>query len=52
MRVPLGSADGPLRLVYELEHESLAEIRNATVHAFVCMALVPRAAWMTAYPEG
>ena len=40
---PPGSSDGPFRLLYELERESLSEIRNATVHALVCMALVPRA---------
>ena len=39
---PPGSSDGPFRLVYALERESLSELRNATVHAAVCMALVPR----------
>ena len=38
----IGSADGPLRLVYEFPNESVGEIRNATVHAFVCMTLQPR----------
>jgi hypothetical protein len=42
-RVPPGTSEGPFRLLYELENESLGEIRNATVHAFACMALVPRA---------
>jgi hypothetical protein len=41
-RHPPGSADGPFRLLYLLEHESLAEAHNATVHAFICTALVPR----------
>jgi hypothetical protein len=41
-RVPTGRSEGAFRLLYELEHESLLEIRNATVHAFACMALVPR----------
>jgi hypothetical protein len=40
---PSGSADGPLRLVYEFPSEAVAEVRNATVHAFVCMTLQPRA---------
>jgi hypothetical protein len=41
--VPPGSMDGPFRLLYELRNESVGELRNATVHAFACMALVPRA---------
>ncbi len=41
--VPTGSVDGPFRLLYELRNESVGELRNATVHAFACMALVPRA---------
>ena len=40
---PSGSVDGPLRLVYEFPNESVSEARNATVHAFVCMTLQPRA---------
>jgi hypothetical protein len=40
---PSGSVDGPLRLVYEFPNEAVGEVRNATVHAFVCMALRPRA---------
>jgi hypothetical protein len=40
---PPGSADGIFRLLYEFPNESVGEIRNATVHAFVCMALAPRA---------
>jgi hypothetical protein len=39
-----GSPDGPFRALYALDGESLSEIRNATVHAFLCAALVPRAA--------
>jgi hypothetical protein len=38
-----GTSEGPFCLLYEFENESLGEIRNATVHAFACMALVPRA---------
>jgi hypothetical protein len=41
--VPPGTSEGPFRLLYEFENESLGEIRNATVHAFACMALAPRA---------
>lgn len=33
---------GPLEPLYELDNESLGEARNATVHAFMCVALVPR----------
>jgi hypothetical protein len=40
---PIGSASGPLRLLYEFPYEMLAEARNATVHAFSCMALRRRA---------
>jgi uncharacterized protein DUF2867 len=36
---PVGQASGPLRLLYEFPDEMLAEARNATVHAFSCMAL-------------
>ncbi|HXK25272.1 MAG TPA: DUF2867 domain-containing protein [Myxococcota bacterium] len=41
--VPTGTRDGLFRLLYELPRESLGEVRNATVHGFVCSALVPRA---------
>jgi hypothetical protein len=40
---PPGSMDGPFRLVYDFPRESLGEIRNATVHAFACSTLQPRA---------
>jgi hypothetical protein len=33
---------GPLKTLYELDNESLAEGRNATVHAFMSVALLPR----------
>jgi len=39
---PSGSVEGPLRLVYEFPNEAVGEARNATVHAFVCMALQTR----------
>ena len=38
-----GTSEGPFRLLYEFPRESLAEIRNATVHGYACMVLVPRA---------
>jgi len=34
-----GSLDGPFRVLYVLERESLAEVRNATVHAFLASVL-------------
>ena len=43
--VPPGTIDRGFRLLYLVERESLAEIRNATVHAFLCAALRER-------PEG
>src|SRR5215475_1024039 len=33
--LPPGAPDGPFRVLYVLERESLAEVRNATVHAFL-----------------
>ncbi len=38
-----GTVRGLFVVVYQLERESLAEVRNATVHAFLCTALQPRA---------
>ncbi len=40
---PDGAMSGPLRLLYEFPDEMLGEARNATVHAFSCMALRRRA---------
>ena len=37
--LPPGARDGPFRLLYVLERESLAEVRNATVHAFLASVL-------------
>ena len=34
-----GTADGPFRLLYLFPKEALGEVRNATVHAFSCMAI-------------
>jgi hypothetical protein len=39
-----GSDAGPFRFLYELDDEALLEIRNATVHAFLCTALRPTTA--------
>jgi Protein of unknown function (DUF2867) len=37
--LPPGARDGPFRVLYVLERESLAEVRNATVHAFLASVL-------------
>jgi Protein of unknown function (DUF2867) len=34
-----GTADGPFLVLYQFPGEALAEIRNATVHGFLCTAL-------------
>ena len=34
-----GATAGPLPLVYQFPNEALGEVRNATVHAWSCMAL-------------
>jgi hypothetical protein len=34
-----GTADGAFRLLYLFPKEALGEVRNATVHAFSCMAI-------------
>ncbi len=34
-----GTPDGPFRLLYLFPEEVLGEVRNATVHAFSCMAI-------------
>ena len=34
-----GTPDGPFRLLYQFPGEALSEIRNATVHGYVCVAL-------------
>jgi hypothetical protein len=39
--IPPGTMAGGFRTLYLLDHESVAEIRNATVHAFLCAALRP-----------
>jgi hypothetical protein len=48
-RVEAGSADGPFRLLYRFENESLGEIINATVHAFALTAMEASANGYTLY---
>jgi hypothetical protein len=44
-----GTPDGPFRLLYRFRREQLAEIRNATVQGYVCLALAPSAAGYRLY---
>jgi uncharacterized protein DUF2867 len=44
-----GSRDGPFRVLYAFANEAVAEIRNATVHGFMGLALLPRAGGYTLY---
>jgi hypothetical protein len=44
-----GTPDGPFRLLYRFPLEALDEARNATVHAFSCMALCRTAAGYRLY---
>jgi Protein of unknown function (DUF2867) len=41
-RVLPGTRDGRFRVLYVLRNEALSEIRNATVHGFLALALTPR----------
>ncbi|WP_437654736.1 DUF2867 domain-containing protein [Sorangium sp. So ce1182] len=38
-----GTREGPFHVLYVLPGEAVSEIRNATVHAFSCMAIRPTA---------
>jgi hypothetical protein len=40
---PPGTREGGFRTLYVFPHEALFELRNATVHAFLATALIPRA---------
>jgi Protein of unknown function (DUF2867) len=40
-QVPPGTREGPFRVLYVLVDEALSELRNATVHAFLALALTP-----------
>src|SRR5262245_12764301 len=42
-QVPPGTREGPFRVLYVLGNEALSELRNATVHGFLALALTPRA---------
>ena len=44
-----GSREGPFRVLYVLSYEALSELRNATVHAFLALALAPRPEGYTLY---
>ena len=41
-QVPPGSRDGRFRVLYVLPNEAVSEIRNATVHGFLALALTHR----------
>lgn len=41
-QVPPGTRDGEFRTLYVFSHEALSEIRNATVHGFLALALAHR----------
>lgn len=41
-KVVPGTPEGMFIAVYQLDREALAEIRNATAHAFLCSVLQPR----------
>jgi len=44
-----GTREGPFRVLYVLGAEALSEIRNATVHAFLALALAPSPGGYTLY---
>jgi Protein of unknown function (DUF2867) len=44
-----GTRDGPFRVLYVFGDEALSELRNATVHAFLALALTPRPEGYTLY---
>jgi Protein of unknown function (DUF2867) len=48
-QVPSGTREGPFRVLYVLDNEALSELRNATVHAFLALALTPSAGGYTLY---
>ena len=48
-QVPPGTHEGPFRVLYVFGDEALSELRNATVHAFLALALTPRAGGYTLY---
>ena len=48
-QVPPGTREGPFRVLYVFGDEALSELRNATVHAFLALALTPRPGGYTLY---
>jgi hypothetical protein len=44
-----GTREGPFRVLYVFANEALSEIRNATVHGFLALALTPRPGGYTLY---
>jgi Protein of unknown function (DUF2867) len=48
-QVAPGTREGPFRVLYVLAEEALSELRNATVHAFLALALTPRPEGYTLY---
>jgi Protein of unknown function (DUF2867) len=48
-QVPPGTREGPFRVLYVLGNEALSELRNATVHAFLALALTPSPRGYTLY---
>src|SRR5712692_1840999 len=48
-RVAPGTREGRFRVLYVLGEEALSELRNATVHAFVALALTPSIGGYTLY---
>jgi hypothetical protein len=47
--IPPGTREGPFRVLYVVGDEALSELRNATVHAFLALALTPRPGGYTLY---
>jgi hypothetical protein len=48
-QIPPGTREGPFRVLYVLGGEALSELRNATVHAFLALALTPSREGYTLY---
>jgi hypothetical protein len=48
-QVAPGTREGRFRVLYVLNEEALSELRNATVHAFLVLALTPSAGGYTLY---
>ena len=47
--VPPGTREGRFRVLYVVGEEALSELRNATVHAFLALALTPSPGGYTLY---